>query len=344
MAKASKSSNAAVTPTVGKTKVALRAIKSETAKSPPAKQTAKPGAGKPVALKQVAAAADDAPAIALNLPPAKLTPAMAAYFKKCQDKLGFVPNVLLAYAFDMAKASKSLKAAVKPAASRGKVALRAIKSEATKSPPAKPAAKPGAGKPVALKPVAAVADDAPVIALNLPQAKLSPAMAAYFKKCQDKLGFVPNVLLAYAFDMPKLEAFVAMYNDLMLGESGLSKLEREMIAVAVSSQNRCYYCLTAHGAAIRQYSGNPLLGEQIVMNYRVARINRRQRAMLDFAVKLTVQPGSVEEGDRERLRRAGFSDRDIWDISAVVGFFNMSNRVASATDMRPNVVYHGQAR
>jgi uncharacterized peroxidase-related enzyme len=239
----------------------------------------------------------------------------------------------------MGKVNKTLKAAVRPAAKLGKPALRAVKSEPAKSPPA----KPGAGKP-ALKQVAAAPDDQPVIALNLPQAKLTPAMAAYFKKCQDKLGFVPNVLLAYAFDMAKLEAFVAMYNDLMLGESGLSKLEREMIAVAVSSQNRCYYCLTAHGAAIRQYSGNPLLGEQIVMNYRVARISRRQRAMLDFAVKLTVQPGSVEEADRERLRRAGFSDRDIWDISAVAGFFNMSNRMASATDMRPNVVYHGQAR
>ena len=87
-------------------------------------------------------------------------------------------------------------------------------------------------------------------------------MSAYFKKCQDKLGFVPNVLLAYAFDNAKLETFVAFYNDLMLGESGLSKLEREMIAVAVSSQNRCYYCLASHGAAVRQYSGNPLLGEQ----------------------------------------------------------------------------------
>jgi uncharacterized peroxidase-related enzyme len=236
-------------------------------------------------------------------------------------------------------ANKMLKAAGKAAPARGKPALRAVKGEITKSVPAKPAAKP-----VALKQVSPAADDQPVIALNLPRAKLSPAMAAYFKKCQDKLGFVPNVLVAYAFDMAKLEAFVAMYNDLMLGESGLSKLEREMIAVAVSSQNRCYYCLTAHGAAIRQYSGNPLLGEQIVMNYRVARLNRRQRAMLDFAVKLTVQPGNVEEGDRERLRRAGFSDRDIWDISAIVGFFNMSNRVASATDMRPNVVYHGQAR
>ncbi len=242
---------------------------------------------------------------------------------------------------NMAKASTPAKPAGKPAVAQGKPALRALTGEAVKSASAKAAAKP-ASKPM-LKPVAS-ADDQPVIALNLPPGKLSPAMAAYFKKCQDKLGFVPNVLLAYAFDTAKLEAFVAMYNDLMLGESGLSKLEREMVAVAVSSQNRCYYCLTAHGAAIRQYSGNPLLGEQIVMNYRVARINKRQRAMLDFAVKLTVQPGSVEEADRERLRRAGFSDRDIWDIAAVVGFFNMSNRVASATDMRPNVVYHGQAR
>jgi uncharacterized peroxidase-related enzyme len=211
------------------------------------------------------------------------------------------------------------------------------------------AVKPAAGKPLATKPAVLkaappAADDAPVIALNLPMAKLTPAMAAYFKKCQDKLGFVPNVLIAYAFDMIKLETFVALYNDLMLGESGLSKLEREMIAVAVSSQNRCYYCLTAHGAAVRQYSRDPLLGEHMVMNYRVARLSKRQRAMLDFAVKLTASPWSVEEADRERLRRAGFSDRDIWDISSVTGFFNMSNRVASATDMRPNTVYHGQAR
>jgi len=152
------------------------------------------------------------------------------------------------------------------------------------------------------------------------------------------------VLVAYAFDTVKLEAFVAMYNDLMLGPSGLTKLEREMIAVAVSSQNRCYYCLTAHGAAVRQYAGNPLLGEQIVMNYRAARLPKRQRAMLDFAVKLTAKPWSVEDVDREALRRAGFSDRDIWDIAAITGFFNMSNRVASATDMRPNEQYHGQAR
>jgi uncharacterized peroxidase-related enzyme len=226
----------------------------------------------------------------------------------------------------MAKANKAVKTAGKVVALKTAAAkLVAAKSAAAKSAPA-------------------IADDLPVIALNLSAGKLSPAMTAYFKKCQDKLGFIPNVLLAYAFDTVKLEAFAAMYNDLMLGESGLSKLEREMIAVAVSSQNRCYYCLTAHGAAVRQYSGDPLLGEHLVMNYRAARLNKRQRAMLDFAVKLTSSPWSIEETDRERLRRAGFSDRNIWDISAIVGFFNMSNRVASATDMRPNTTYHKQAR
>jgi uncharacterized peroxidase-related enzyme len=191
---------------------------------------------------------------------------------------------------------------------------------------------------------AAAKDDTVITALDLPAAPLSPAMEAYFAKCQEKLGFVPNVLSAYAFDMAKLEAFVAMYNDLMLAPSGLTKLEREMIAVAVSSANRCYYCLVAHGAAVRALSGDPALGELMVMNYRAARLSKRQRAMLDFAVKLTVEPWAVEEEDRVALRRAGFSDRDIWDIAAVAGFFNMSNRVASATDMRPNSVYHGQSR
>jgi uncharacterized peroxidase-related enzyme len=178
----------------------------------------------------------------------------------------------------------------------------------------------------------------------LEPAELSPAMQAYFDKCDEKLGFVPNVLQAYAFDLPKLEAFVGMYNDLMLAPSALSKLEREMIAVAVSSQNRCYYCLVAHGAVVRQLSGDPKLGEQMVMNYRAARLSSRQRAMLDFAVKLTIEPWKVEDEDREGLRAAGFSDRDIWDIAAVAAFFNMSNRIASATDMRPNEIYHAQAR
>jgi len=191
---------------------------------------------------------------------------------------------------------------------------------------------------------ATAGDDTAITALGLPPETLSPEMAAYFAKCEEKLGFVPNVLKAYAFDMNKLSAFVAMYNDLMLAPSGLSKLEREMIAVAVSAHNRCYYCLVAHGAAVRQLSSDPALGELMAMNYRAARLSRRERAMLDFAVKLTAEPWQVEEEDREGLRRLGFTDRDIWDIAAIAGFFNMSNRVASATDMRPNSVYHDQAR
>ena len=196
----------------------------------------------------------------------------------------------------------------------------------------------------AKRPSTVADDDTAIIALDLPAEPLTPHMAAYFAKCQEKLGFVPNVLKAYAFDMAKLSAFVGMYNDLMLAPSGLSKLEREMIAVAVSAHNRCYYCLVAHGSAVRELSGDAPLGELMVMNYRAARLSKRERAMLDFAVKLTAEPWLVEEEDRERLRRAGFSERDIWDIAAVAGFFNMSNRVASATDMRPNTTYHRQGR
>ncbi|MCY0149029.1 peroxidase-related enzyme [Hoeflea sp. G2-23] len=184
-----------------------------------------------------------------------------------------------------------------------------------------------------------------VIALNLKQeTPLSDAMTAYFAKCEEKLGMVPNVLRAYAFNNNKLEAFAAFYNDLMLADSGLSKLDRELIAVAVSAVNRCYYCLTAHGAAVRVLSGKPELGEQMVMNYLVADLKPKQRAMLDFAVLMTEDPARIEEADRQALRDVGYSDRDIWDIAAVASFYNMSNRMASATDMRPNAEYHGMAR
>ena len=165
-----------------------------------------------------------------------------------------------------------------------------------------------------------------------------------FDKCFEKIGFVPNVLRAYSLRPNRMRNFRATSNELMLAPSGLSKLEREMVAVVVSCANHCYYCLVAHGQAVRQLSGDPELGETLVMNYRVAPLEERQRAMLDFAVKLTVESWAIEEEDRAKLRRAGFSDRDIWDIAAVAGFFNMSNRVASATDMRPNAVYHGQGR
>lgn len=182
-------------------------------------------------------------------------------------------------------------------------------------------------------------------ALDLqPADDLSDGTKAYFAKCVEKLGMIPNVLLAYAFDEKKLRAFTDMYNDLMLGDSGLSKLEREMIAVAVSSINHCYYCLTAHGAAVRQLSGDPALGEMMVMNWRAADLNPKQTAILEFATKLTEAPDKIAEADREALRKAGFSDRDIWDIASTAAFFNMSNRVAAAVDMRPNAEYHGMAR
>ena len=160
----------------------------------------------------------------------------------------------------------------------------------------------------------------------------------------EKLGMVPNVLKAHAFDVDKLNAFTALYNELMLGDSGLTKLEREMIAVVVSSINGCFYCLTAHGAAVRELSGDPQLGEMMVMNYRVADLDARQREMLDFAAKVTTDSRKIEEADRQALRDVGFSDRDIWDIANVAAFFNMTNRVASATDMRPNDEYPAQAR
>jgi uncharacterized peroxidase-related enzyme len=186
-------------------------------------------------------------------------------------------------------------------------------------------------------------DDINIMALKLAPGKLSPAMAAYFRKCEEKLGFVPNVLKAFAFDDAKLQAFVDYRQELVQNAANLSKLEIEMIATVVSSQNRCFYCITAHGNAVRQLGG-PVLGEMMVMNYRAARLDKRQRAMLDFAVKLTTQPWEIEEEDRARLRRAGFTDRDIWDIASVAAFYNMTNRLASATDMRPNSAYHGEAR
>lgn len=182
-------------------------------------------------------------------------------------------------------------------------------------------------------------------ALNLPMADPLPEETQrYFDICVEKLGLVPNVLKAYAFDVAKLNTFTALYNDLMLGESGLSKLEREMIAVVVSSINKCFYCLVAHGAAVRQLSGDPALGEMLVMNYRVAPVSAKQRAMLDFAARMTTESAAIEEADRQVLRDHGCSDRDIWDIANVAGFYNMSNRVASATAMQPNPEYHAQAR
>ena len=186
-----------------------------------------------------------------------------------------------------------------------------------------------------------------ITALDLPipeRDQLPEAFQKYFAVCDEKLGLVPNVLKAYSQNAAQLDAFSRIYNELMFGESGLSVLEKEMIAVAVSSSNSCYYCQVAHGAAVRDYSGEPKLGELMVMNYRVAELSERHRAMLDFAVKLTETPHAILEPDRQALRDVGFSDQDIWDIANITGFYNMTNRVASAVDMQPNPEYHSQHR
>ena len=156
---------------------------------------------------------------------------------------------------------------------------------------------------------------------------------------------IPNVLLAYAFDEKKLRAFTDTYNDLMLGDSGLSKLEREMIAVVVSSVNHCYYCLTAHGAAVRQLSGDPALGEMMVMNFRAADLTPQAEGHAGFRGQADRDAGQDRgEPTAPPCAPAGFSDRDIWDIASTAAFFNMSNRVAAAVDMRPNPEYHAMAR
>jgi uncharacterized peroxidase-related enzyme len=184
-----------------------------------------------------------------------------------------------------------------------------------------------------------------VSALDLkPLKDLDDDLKERLQKTEERVGFVPNVLLAYAFDNTKLRAFLDMANDLMLGDSELSRLEREMIATAVSAVNHCHYCLAAHGAAVRVRSGDPEFGELIAQNYRAAELEPRQKTMLDFAVKLTERPDLIEDEDRQKLRDAGFSEREIWDIAAVAGFYNMSNRIASAAEIRPNREYHYMVR
>src|SRR5256885_10854960 len=168
-----------------------------------------------------------------------------------------------------------------------------------------------------------------------PQA-LDEDLQELFALCTEKLGIVPNVLRAYSLRPQKLRNFVAMYNELMLAPSGLSKLEREMVAVVVSSANRCYYCLVAHGQAVRRLSGDPALGEMMAFNHRVAKLSPRQRAMLDFAWKLTVTPHQIEEPDRA----VGLDEAEIFDFPDVAAVLNRSNRIAFALDMMPNPEYH----
>jgi uncharacterized peroxidase-related enzyme len=173
---------------------------------------------------------------------------------------------------------------------------------------------------------------------------LDAEMKNYIQVCKDKLGMVPNVILANASDNERLKTFVNFYNRLMLKKGYLTKLEREMIAVVVSSCNKCFYCLIAHGAAVRQLSKNPILGDELMINYRAADLSKKEKLMLDFSAKLTEAPSKVTKLDRDLLRKENFSEEEILEIIEVASFFNMTNRIAIGTDMRPNAEYHNLAR
>ena len=161
---------------------------------------------------------------------------------------------------------------------------------------------------------------------------------------QAKTGFIPNVFLGLAHRPDEFRAFFAYYDALMLRDSGLSKAEREMIVVATSAANGCQYCVVSHGALLRIYAKNPILADQLAVNYRHADITARQRAMLDFAVKMARRSEEIEEEDVQTLRGAGFSDEDIWDIGAITALFAMSNRLAHLTNMRPNEEFYSLGR
>lgn len=161
---------------------------------------------------------------------------------------------------------------------------------------------------------------------------------------QEKAGFIPNVFLALAYRPDEFRAFFAYHDALMDKEGGLSLAEREMIVVATSSANGCLYCVVAHGAILRIRAKNPLIADQVATNYRKADITDRERAMLDFAMKVCDSGERVDESDYETLHRYGFSDEDIWDIAAITGFFGLSNRMANATAMRPNEEFYTMGR
>ena len=161
---------------------------------------------------------------------------------------------------------------------------------------------------------------------------------------QEKSGFVPNVFLALAYRPDEFRAFFAYHDALMEKDSGLSKAEREMIVVATSSANQCQYCVVAHGAILRIRAKNPLIADQIAANYRKADITPRQKAMLDFAMKVSTEAQKVSDQDFADLGKHGFSDDDIWDIAAVSAFFGLSNRMANVTNMRPNDEFYLMGR
>lgn len=180
---------------------------------------------------------------------------------------------------------------------------------------------------------------------HVPELKELPEdIRTRIESIQEKSGFVPNVFLALANRPEEFRAFFAYHDALMERDSGLTKAEREMIVVATSSANSCLYCVIAHGAILRIRAKNPLLADQIAVNYLKADITDKQRLMLDFAMQVADAAETVEDDDLAELRNAGFSDDDIWDIGAITAFFALSNRMANMTRMRPNDEFYSMGR
>ena len=167
---------------------------------------------------------------------------------------------------------------------------------------------------------------------------------ARIAEVQEKAGFVPNVFVTLAHRPDEFRAFFAYHDALMLKEGGLTQAEREMIVVATSSANDCLYCIVAHGAILRVYAKNPLVADQVAVNYRKADITPRQRAMLAFAMKVAVNSAAIDDADFATLREHGFSDEDFWDIGAIAAFFALSNRMANMISMRPNDEFYAMGR
>ncbi|WP_041656725.1 peroxidase-related enzyme [Azoarcus sp. KH32C] len=187
--------------------------------------------------------------------------------------------------------------------------------------------------------------DLPISRFPVPELKDLPEdIRAKILAVQQKAGFVPNVFLTLAHRPDEFRAFFAYHDALMEKDQGLTKAEREMIVVATSGANNCLYCVVAHGAILRIRAKNPRVADQVATNYRKAEITPRQRAMLDFAMKVALDSGAVDEADFAPLREQGFSDDDIWDIGAIAGFFAMSNRLANLSSMRPNDEFYLMGR
>jgi uncharacterized peroxidase-related enzyme len=188
-------------------------------------------------------------------------------------------------------------------------------------------------------------DSAPISRYPVPRLEDMPEdIRARILKVQEKSGFIPNVFLMLAYRPAEFRAFMAYHDTLTDKPEGLTKAEREMIVVAVSALNQCQYCVIAHGAILRIRAKNPLIADQVAANFRKADITPKQKAMLEFALKVTQRANEVEEADSAALRDQGFSEDEIWDIAAIAAFFGMSNRLANFTSLRPNDEFYAMGR